>query len=291
MESFEKITRDNQALTEDLMMQEVRRRLQIFLIVFLIVTVFGTVGFMMLEDLSFADAFYYSIVTMSTVGYGDIHPTSQASRMFAVLLIVMGGATFFGVIANATEILILRRELKNRIRKVNMVLGVFFSEVGYKLLGLFSNHDHSISEIRKNLLVNSNWKDIRFATTLKIIKKYKGEIETAELNLGELSIFLSSKRDFLLGLLENPVLIEHDDFSDALLSVFHLLDELSARNELRALPESDIKHLAGDINRVYTKLIVQWIIYLRHLKEEYPYLFSLAVRTNPFNENASPVVI
>jgi hypothetical protein len=273
------------------MMQEVRRRLQIFLGVFLIVTVFGTVGFMMLENLSFADAFYYSIVTMSTVGYGDIHPTSQASRMFAVLLIVMGGATFFGVIANATEILILRRELKNRIRKVNMVLGVFFSEVGYKLLGLFSNHDSNISEVRKNLLFTASWTDVRFATALKIVKRYKGEIEAAELNLGELSSFLSSKRDFLLGLLENPVLIEHDDFSDALLSVFHLLDELSARNELSTLPESDMKHLTGDINRVYIKLIIQWVIYLRHLKGEYPYLFSLAMRTNPFNKNASPVVI
>ena len=85
-------------------MNEVRRRLQIFLALFLIVTAIGTVGFMMLENLSFVNAFYYNIVTISTVGYGDIHPTNQASRIFAVLLIVMGGATFLGVIANATEI-------------------------------------------------------------------------------------------------------------------------------------------------------------------------------------------
>jgi hypothetical protein len=89
-------------------MKEVRRRLQIFLALFLLVTAIGTVGFMMLENLSFVDAFYYNIVTMSTVGYGDIHPTNPASRMFAVLLIVMGGATFLGVIANATQMLILR---------------------------------------------------------------------------------------------------------------------------------------------------------------------------------------
>ncbi len=107
-------------------MPEVRRRLQLFITLFFIVAAIGTVGFMMLEDLSFADAFYYNIVTMSTVGYGDIHPTTQAGRIFAVLLIVMGGATFLGVIANATEILILRRELQSRRKKVNMVLGVFF---------------------------------------------------------------------------------------------------------------------------------------------------------------------
>lgn len=97
-------------------MEEVRRRLQLFLTLFVLVTVIGTAGFMVLEQISFADAFYYNIVTMSTVGYGDIHPTSQASRMFAVLLIVMGGATFLGVIANGSEILRLRRESQNRRR-------------------------------------------------------------------------------------------------------------------------------------------------------------------------------
>ena len=64
------------------------------------------------EGLSFVEALYYNIVTVSTVGYGDIHPTNQASRLFAVLLIVMGGATFLGVIANATEIIILKRDTR-----------------------------------------------------------------------------------------------------------------------------------------------------------------------------------
>ena len=272
-------------------MKEVIRRLQIFLALFFIVTGIGTAGFMILEDLSFADAFYYNIVTMSTVGYGDIHPTSQASRMFAVLLIVMGAATFLGVVANATEILILRREAQNRIRKINMVLGIFFSETGHKLLTLFSSRDRAIDEVRKNLIVASSWTEGHFVTALKIIKGYQGELDAAEIDLKELSIFLKSKRDFLLGLLENPMLIEHEDFSETLLSVFHLLDELSNRNDLSTLPESDIKHLTGDIKRAYKNLIVQWVVYLKHLKGEYPYLFSLAIRTNPFDKDASPVVI
>lgn len=272
-------------------MQDVLRRLQIFLTLFLLVTAIGTTGFMRLENLSFIDALYYNIVTMSTVGYGDIHPTNPASRMLAVMLIIMGGATFLGVIANATEILILKRESKNRIRKVNMVMGIFFSEVGYKLLTFFSLHDHGVDRKKHSLLISTSWTDGHFATTLKDIKKNKVSIDTADLNLNELKTFLNAKRDFLLGLLENPVLIEHEDFSDSLLSVFHLLDELTSRSDLSTLPESDLKHLAGDINRVYRKMTVQWFIYLRHLKKEYPYLFSLALRTNPFNPNASPIVI
>jgi hypothetical protein len=272
-------------------MEEVRRRLQLFLTLFVLVTVIGTAGFMVLEQISFADAFYYNIVTMSTVGYGDIHPTSQASRMFAVLLIVMGGATFLGVIANGSEILILRRESQNRRRKVNMVIGIFFSEVGHALLCLFSTHDHTIVGATNELLIDTKWTDARFSAALKALKKYKVKIDAAEFDLEELRVFLNSRRNFLLGLLENPVIVEHEGFSDSLLSVFHVLDELTNRNDLNDLPASDLKHLTGDVTRAYRRLILQWVAHMGHLKKEYPYLFSLALRTNPFDRNASAVVM
>ena len=272
-------------------MQKLRRRLKIFLTLFLIVSAIGTAGFMLLEGLSFVEALYYNIVTMSTVGYGDIHPTNQASRLFAVLLIVMGGATFLGVIANATEIIILKRETQSREKKVNMVLGIFFSEVGYKLLELFSSQDQTIEEIRDKLLVSSNWPGNRFTATQKVIRKHSFKVDVkGHIDLETLGNFLNSRRNFLLGLLENPVLIEHEDFSEALLAVFHLLDELSSRDKLNLLPDSDIQHLAGDIDRVYKRLVDQWLFYLRHLKGQYPYLFSLAIRKNPFDPEATPVV-
>jgi len=102
--------------------------------------------------------------------------------------------------------------------------------------------------------------------------------------------FLNSRRDFLVGLLENPVLIEHENFSEVLIAVFHLLDELSSRDKLNDLPDSDIQHLAGDIDRVYKKLVEQWLFYLRHLRGQYPYLFSLAIRKNPFDPQANTIV-
>jgi len=44
------------------------------------------------------------------------------------------------------------------------------------------------------------------------------------------------------------------------------------------------------MNRVYSQLARQWLGYMEHLKGSYPYLYSLALRTNPFNRIASPVV-
>jgi hypothetical protein len=109
-------------------------------------------------------------------------------------------------------------------------------------------------------------------------------------NLPELRDFLVGKRDFLLRLLENPNLLEHESFTDLLRAVFHLLEELGSRRELEGLPSTDLAHLAGDIRRVYGQLLDQWLSYMRHLSDNYPYLYSLAVRTNPLDETASPIV-
>jgi len=254
-------------------------------------TATGTFGFMALENLSFAVALYYNIVTMSTVGYGDIHPTKQASRLFAMFLIVMGAATFLGVIANATEWIILKREAESRMRKVNMVLGVFFSEVGCKLLSLFSSYNRNIEEIRENLLVRSSWSEEDFSAAHKVLKRYHLRVDMGLVDLEILLNFLNSKGGFLISLLENPMLVEQEGFSEALIAVFHLADELNCREGVSNLPESDLNHLGGDINRAYQRLVEQWLVYLRHLRDQYPYLFSLAVRKNPFDPEASPLVL
>ena len=48
--------------------------------------------------------------------------------------------------------------------------------------------------------------------------------------------------------------------------------------------------LAADISRAYTLLVHQWLDHMKYLYHHYPYLFSLAMRTNPFDKEASPIV-
>ena len=52
----------------------------------------------------------------------------------------------------------------------------------------------------------------------------------------------------------------------------------------------DYDHLTGDMKRAFMKLLEEWLEYMKHLKKDYPYLFSLAVRTNPMDANAAVVV-
>ena len=74
----------------------------------------GTLAYRVLEDWSWVDSLYFSVVTLTTVGYGDLSPTTDASKLFTVVYLAIGvsllGATF-------NEIL-KRRQRHRRARRV-----------------------------------------------------------------------------------------------------------------------------------------------------------------------------
>jgi hypothetical protein len=183
-----------------------------------------------------------------------------------------------------------RKDKRARLEKLNMVMGTFFSEVGTKLLSYFSNSDPELHNVRSELIVSNEWSEPKFGSMSKRIKGYEHGVDIQKTNLEELRGILMAKRDFLLRLLENPNLHEHESFTELLQAVFHLMEELANREDITHLPDSDYRHLAGDIKRAYSLLLYQWLGYMKHLKDNYPYLFSLAMRTNPFDQNASPIV-
>jgi len=182
------------------------------------------------------------------------------------------------------------REKRNRLEKLNVVMGAFMSELGKPLLVRFSDSDPNLNELKNNLIVTGDWSLEHFLEVEKRLKEYNYEIDIRHIDLADLRSLLMYKKDFLLRLLESPTLLEHESFTDLIQAVFHLTEELDCRTDLNICPESDFKHLAVDIKRVYGLLVHRWLDYMRHLKYNYPHLFSLAMRTNPFDESASPIV-
>jgi hypothetical protein len=188
--------------------------------------------------------------------------------------------------------LMIERVLKERERiairqKLNMVIGVFFSEVGTTLIGDGFLFIENGAELAARLRITPQWTDREFREAADYLASLDLRVESRCGDLGGLKRFLTEKRGFMLGLLENPNLLEHDEFTDLLWAVFHLTEELEARRSLAGLPPADMDHLSGDIKRAYENLLREWIVYLGHLKHDYPYLLSLAVRSNPLNPEVS----
>jgi hypothetical protein len=182
------------------------------------------------------------------------------------------------------------RARRQRLEKLNMVIETFYSEVGTEILTYFSDCDPGLATIRKRMVITnaSTENDVRELSIF--LDKYSFDVDLKRIDLEKLRDFLNERRNFLLRLLENPVLLEHQSFTETLRAVFHLTEELTRRKDTVALPDTDILHLKGDMVRAYRVIALQWVDYMGYLKNNYPYLFSLAMRVNPFDENASVIV-
>jgi hypothetical protein len=189
------------------------------------------------------------------------------------------------------ERLLSRRDKRSIMNKLNMVIGTFFSEVGLELLKKFSNFVINSQNLERQLELSPDWEKKDFKKAMAAVQNFPYEIKIDKSSLFEIREFLLSKRSFLMRLLENPNLLEHERFTDLLWAVFHLTEELVFRGELlEDLPDTDYEHLNIDLRRAYSQLTIEWISYTAHLKESYPFLYSLVARVNPMNPQASPVV-
>lgn len=84
-----------------------KRKLKFTFYSFAFLLIFGMIGYKILLKVDFIDAFYMTVITISTVGFGEIGTTSNASEMFSVLMIFLGvgivGYAFSTVVAMFVE--------------------------------------------------------------------------------------------------------------------------------------------------------------------------------------------
>jgi len=83
-----------------------RQRLLLALILLTTVVLGGTLGFHLLEGWSWFDGFYMTLTTMTTIGYGEVHPLSHAGRIFNSFMIVAAVLAGAFVIATFSQTLL-----------------------------------------------------------------------------------------------------------------------------------------------------------------------------------------
>ncbi|PEJ33876.1 potassium channel protein [Bacillus pseudomycoides] len=96
-----------------------RRQLWIAVICMCFVVVLGTIGFMMIEEISLFQAFWMTMITVLTVGYGDAVPLTQGGKIFALLIIPVG----VGIVTYAIGVvaaMIIEGNLFHAVRRKKM---------------------------------------------------------------------------------------------------------------------------------------------------------------------------
>lgn len=165
---------------------------------------------------------------------------------------------------------------KERMEKLNMLIGLFFTEVGYNVLHLIVKADRN----GKNYIISFN--DLN--KVMNQVQNHNYNINIEDVDLDEIMDVLLENSNLLVNLISNENIIEHEIFTDLLMSVIHLRDEIAFyktdKNNML-----DFIHIKTDILRVYKNIAIQWVDYLKYLNKFYPFLYDNAIRLNPFRFN------
>jgi voltage-gated potassium channel len=130
--------------------QPLLRRLLILVLIPTLLVGVGTAGYVLIEpDYTVFDALYMTIITLSTIGYGEVHPLSPAGRTFTMLLILGGVFTLFyaageivrGIVGGEVQNLLGRRRMERTLAQLeNHVIVCGYGRVGKLVCEEFSRH-------------------------------------------------------------------------------------------------------------------------------------------------------
>ena len=123
---------------------------RVFLILLLIVAIImiGILGFVFIEKWSFFEALWQTVITLSTVGFGELRPMSGSGRLFTVFLILMG-LTVFGYSLTTLTRIIIEGEIKNIFRNRKMEKEISKLKNHIIICGYGSVGQYAASELKK----------------------------------------------------------------------------------------------------------------------------------------------
>ena len=199
------------------------------------------------------------------------------------------------IVAFLLDEIIEKKEKEAMLEKLDMLMSTFFSEVGNELINQLSTAN-KYKASTENLKSIKNWNEDDFDNKLAELKDASLDFQASlsaeerEEFLENLRTLLAGKREFIINLINNPNLLEKEEFTELINAILHLDEELEHRKDLTLVTDTDFGHLNGDMKRVYDKLVYEWVYYLKYLYKHYPYMIALVVRTNPFDEDADVYV-
>lgn len=136
-----------------------RRRFVTAISGFVIVVTTGTVGYMLIEGWSFIDSLYMTIITVSTVGFEEVHTLDTAGRAFNIVLIIGGSSVMLFTLTSVVQYLLEgqlvniwgRRRMKDRISKLkNHVILCGYGLVGREVARVFESESTPFVVIELN---------------------------------------------------------------------------------------------------------------------------------------------
>lgn len=169
-----------------------------------------------------------------------------------------------------------RRQQKEQQEKTRMLTSSFFTQMGTDLIDTMIQDSANAGEL-KQLMQSPLQSD-------KDVQKVQAQLQNADLDFTlteevyDQSMDLILKNQLsLLTLSSNPLLLEHECFTEMLWGIFHLNDEFRLRGKYSKLDEAGREHMQEDFIKVFRLLLINRVANLKYLRDTYPNYYSASL--------------
>ena len=167
------------------------------------------------------------------------------------------------------------RERKEKIHRTRMLTSSFFTELGAPLMEIMLSSALNREELED--MVGGHIESVIDVQKLQsVIKDVPIRYELQEETYTQTAELISENRTGMLILASNPVVLEHELFTDMLWGILHIMDEQRLRGSYDQLTEDDIYHLGSDFEKVLRMLLINWVSNAEYLRETYPNFYAAA---------------
>ncbi len=139
-------------------MTDIRKKLILSVSLLIFINAFGVAGYMIIEGWNFRDSLFMTVITITTVGYGEVHDLTPAGEIFTIVLLVVGVGIILYLLGTEAKLLlegqladlIWRKRLERKIRELKdhyIICG--FGRMGKTIAKEFSSKDMDILIIEK----------------------------------------------------------------------------------------------------------------------------------------------
>lgn len=168
--------------------------------------------------------------------------------------------------------------------KMSIIETLFFNESGNRILRYLIHFDPNAKRLSTLLALNMDWRSSQYAAAERQLRLYPFELDTEKLDFYGIHYHLNEHMAFYRNILENPAMTQSNRFTEMVMNIYLLNEELEDRTDLYDLSSEDRRFLGDLLRQIYRELTEYWLDNAyNHSLHNKTRLHRLVV-TNPFIE-------
>ena len=166
--------------------------------------------------------------------------------------------------------------------KVSIIETLYFNESGGTMLRYLTSFDPGAARLRELLQVTEDWHSSDFRQAIRQLKSYPFLLDLDRIDFFGLHYHLSQRHEYYRSMLENPALTQSEAFTEMIMKIYLLWEELDGRTNLYQLPEKDRNYLAELLHEIYRELTEYWLDNVYNHSIHNRFRLHRAIESNPF---------